>query len=48
MNSQSTKMANHQGLNSRYQEVRKTERSIVLFCTIVTMLLLFSCKKKHE
>ena len=45
MNSQSTKMANHQGLNSRYQEVRKTERSIVLFCTIVTMLLLFSCKK---
>ena len=45
MNSQSTTMANPADLNSRYQEVRKTERSIVFFATLLSMLLLFSCKK---
>ena len=45
MNVQSLKMARHYSLNFLYQQVRKTKRPIVLFCTILSMLLLFSCKK---
>jgi len=45
MNVQSFKMVKHYSLNFLYQKVRKTKRPIVLFCAILSMLLLFSCKK---
>jgi hypothetical protein len=45
MNSQSFKMVNHYSLNTIYQKIRKKKRPIVLFSAILSMLLLFSCKK---
>ena len=45
MNAQSFKMVKGHSRNIIYREVRKTKRPIFLFAAILSMLLLFSCKK---
>lgn len=45
MNAQSFKMVNDNSKNIIYQGIGKTKRAIILFPAIVSMLLLFSCRK---